>query len=963
MIKVWRIFLSSILVTSFTVGESKLFDNISKTTVQNSPFHPDITFSNSGTLTNNQKGNLAKKDKDMYTEEIDINWTNYANSWSQFQQYYRTITLYATGYAKGKTAPKNSFTNVNISTFDINQQDNWHDSKTLRDTIKYNLIYSSHNFHYGSYEKAGVYYDVVHSGDLIKLRFYLWTNGYQYGLGSRMVESHVDFNGGTISSSWKLDNIKNSLITALSNQINLTSDYSGSLEDKNNIIDPTGKGNSETVLINNVIKKTLGEDYIYWYQYIQPFTFSDKTRQATIVFKFFDSINNRQQVWIFVTPINIKLSANYWGKSLKDRLRINPGKIVNPLDSTKGMIDDQAIQLEPNNVNDTYGGNLQYHTTAHIEFDGAEDSSEWMTINDEPVEVLNNKFIYDMIDNRADNTEKTNIYDIVLHRKEGNTPEEKYEIKYTISNLVPTLTEKWYGWNPEKNPNQKSLITQTLPNGKANPKYDKEVNPKTGTKTQIIWVKKKSGYPFPLDPLDKNGEVINPSENPGDYDLGFIAEGSVAGMGVQQLFNPSEVKTVAREGVDKSLNNYSNPNNQEKLTTIIPDTDNKYWSWEGMWHYITRTTDQLAYEKYVLIGDNYQEKYSRFLDILNDSNIAVDFWTTVHGLHLKNYLAREKLLDSKEISELNYEQVASYWKEYTSDIIAQRIIANPDPVNYLDLSKIALYTIKMNLTTVELIKQEIINQIRNQLANVDLVYTVDYEFYPFDDESITKLLDYDSSGNATINLTINALATSTKTIGSKTIKIINNIHYDPNNVVDLSKIEFTPAMQPFSFHDFTVEKLKQWILIYIDNTFKGNKNYLVTLDYEIDYGITPFDDETLAQFITSNERTSLEFTVYAQDSSLKAINGTQFILINDPEAPTAPDVPPIINPKPNPNESGRDSWIAKKTNLIILSVIVTLGVAGLGTIIFVKYRLKKGIGGKKLKNSKTKQEIKPENKQ
>jgi len=115
----------------------------------------------------------------------------------------------------------------------------------------------------------------------------------------------------------------------------------------------------------------------------------------------------------------------------------------------------------------------------------------------------------------------------------------------------------------------------------------------------------------------------------------------------------------------------------------------------------------------------------------------------------------------------------------------------------------------MNLTTVELIKQEIINQIRNQLANVDLVYTVDYEFYPFDDESINKLLDYDSSGNATINLTINALATSTKTIGSKTIKIINNIHYDPNNVVDLSKIEFTPAMQPFSFHDFTVEKLKQ----------------------------------------------------------------------------------------------------------------------------------------------------------
>jgi|GEM_PF-6009032 len=44
-----------------------------------------------------------------------------------------------------------------------------------------------------------------------------------------------------------------------------------------------------------------------------------------------------------------------------------------------------------------------------------------------------------------------------------------------------------------------------------------------------------------------------------------------------------------------------------------------------MWHYIIRTSDQLASEKYVLIGDNYQDKYSRFLDVLNDSTIAVDF--------------------------------------------------------------------------------------------------------------------------------------------------------------------------------------------------------------------------------------------------------------------------------------------------------------------------------------------------
>lgn len=963
MIKVWTIFLLSILITSFTVSETKMSENNFQVTENETQFHPTITFTNSGSLTNNQKGNLAKKDKDMYTDEITINWTKYANSWKQFQQYYKKITISATGYAKGKTAKKSSFENVNISTDSIKQQNNWHDNKTLRDNVSpnYNLAFSNYNFHYGSYEKAGVYYDAIYSDDWIKFRFYLWTNGYQYGLGTRIVESHIEYHGGTISSSWSLEQVKNSLTTALSNQINLTSDYSGSLEDKRNIIDPSGKSNDETTLINNVIKEVLDEtDYQIWTTKIEPFTFNDKTRQATITFSFFNPINTQTEKWIFKTPINISLSANYWGKSLKERLRINPGKIVNPLDSTKGMVDDRPIQLEPTKVNDTYGGNLQYHTTAHIEFDGAEDSSEWMTINNEPVEVLNNKFIYDMVDNRTDNSEKTNVYDIVLHSKHGNAAEEKYQIKYTISNLVPTLTEKWYGWNPEKNPDQKSLITETLPNGKTNPKYDKEVNPKTGTKTQIIWVNKKSEYPFPLDPLDKNGEVINPAKNTSAYDLGFIAEGSVVGMGVQQLFNPSEVQAVLREGVNKALNKYSLPTNQQRLTPIIPDTNNKYWSWEGMWHYITRTTDQLAYEKYVLIGTNYQEKYSRFLDILNNSNIAVDFWTTIHGLHLKNYLAREKLFDSKEILELTYEQVVSYWKEYTSDIIAQRIVPDPNPVTYFDLSKVDLYTIKMNLTTVELIKQEIINQVQKQLTNANLIYGIDYEFYPFDDESIKKLLDYDNNGNATINLTINALATSTKAIGSKTIKIINNIHYDPDNVVDLSKIEFTPAMQPFSFHNFTIEHLKQWILIYIDNTFKTNKNYLIALEYEIDYQIMPFDDETLKQFINSTTQINLEFTVYAQDNSLKAINATKFILINDPEAVLAPNLPPEINPQPDPIEPGNDSWIAKKTNLIILTITVILGVGGIATIIFVKYRLKKGIGGKKLKK---KSEIKNENKQ
>jgi len=50
MIKFLKAFLSSILMISFTVGGTKIFENITtKVTEKDSPFHSDITFSNSGT--------------------------------------------------------------------------------------------------------------------------------------------------------------------------------------------------------------------------------------------------------------------------------------------------------------------------------------------------------------------------------------------------------------------------------------------------------------------------------------------------------------------------------------------------------------------------------------------------------------------------------------------------------------------------------------------------------------------------------------------------------------------------------------------------------------------------------------------------------------------------------------------------------------------------------------------------
>ncbi len=175
----------------------------------------------------------------------------------------------------------------------------------------------------------------------------------------------------------------------------------------------------------------------------------------------------------------------------------------------------------------------------------------------------------------------------------------------------------------------------------------------------------------------------------------------------------------------------------------------------------------------------------------------------------------------------------------------------------------------MNLTTVDLIKQEIIKQVKEQLVQADLIYDVDYQLKPFDNETLKNLLNYNNASNATIDLNINALATSTKVFGTNTIKIINNTHYDPKTVIDLSTVKF--AIRQFNFSSFTVEQLKTWIFQDINQTFKF---YQISLDYSGDYGVKPFDDATLNQFLTSKKLTRLTIIIYVQDESLKAINGT-----------------------------------------------------------------------------------------
>lgn len=609
--------------------------------------------------------------------------------------------------------------------------------------------------------------------------------------------------------------------------------------------------------------------------------------------------------------------------------------MIDPDNPNGTMIEDKPLKWQGQNV---------YGTTAEIIFNGASDGSETMKVNGVPIQVIDNKFRFKMTDNQE---HETNQYTILLEKHDLNDFDKilgSYEFNYLIKQDIPNLDLKWYAWNPAANPDQKKLIEPTLPNGEINPNYDREVSPKTGTKTQIMWIKHAAEKPFPLDPLNKDGNIITN----GIYDQGFLAEGSVSGMGINQTFNDPWIKSVQRVRVDSQT--------LKPISTwemIKSDKEGQYFSKSGTYLYLITDQKGMTSNKFIIIGQQWQDKYAKFLDVLNNPATAVPFWSTIQGFHLKNYLGKYKQLNSADIQNLTFEQVASYWKEYVSDVKTQKVGPGVNPDNQIILNNLHLDDIKMNKANIADIKDEILhgaNGIIKQLSKYKLEYEIDYQIVDLELKAKELLNGYHNSGQAVVKLTIKALDTSTKASGiSNPIQVRNSKTYDPNNAVDLSNINFDAYR--YNFSPFTIEQLKVWILQAIDKKFQSLNLKLV---YQVDYHVSSLDDETLAQFIKTKELTKLELIIKADIMSDNAKNSTLLILINDPDGDIAPPEPP--DPKPDPDIKpivpDDNSWISQKQNLIIMTVATILIVTGSCIFIFFKYRLKKGIGGKRNKMSK-----------
>ncbi|MDO6856482.1 hypothetical protein Q4502_02035 [Mesomycoplasma ovipneumoniae] len=366
---------------------------------------------------------------------------------------------------------------------------------------------------------------------------------------------------------------------------------------------------------------------------------------------------------------------------LKYDQRLN--KIIKTKAERKASEKDQQqpsqTQSPPENK-EVYGGEFEFVGDVKVKFNGAKDESEVLFINGKKIDVLDNQFETVLQDLRLEQKENggTNKYKIEIKKfnKEKSEVEKSYSIDLITKSVVNVLQGKWFGWDPEKNLSQKKLISEFLlddsgneivgQDGKKleNPEYDPNIDPQTGTKKQILWVKNNG--------QDLKDNIFYQDSSIGN---GFIAEGAVAGKGINLTFSQNfqdDKATIKRYKINQNEKKKfslspnaslfsSSSTNQEGQEVKINNNEFDYFSDSGLWLFRAGyETDQQAF-KLFLIGDNDNTKL--FSDIIN-SELYIPFWQSPAGKKLEKYLSQVRGFNNKYIKKLSYEKIIAHWKSY-----------------------------------------------------------------------------------------------------------------------------------------------------------------------------------------------------------------------------------------------------------------------------------------------------------
>ncbi|XBE78396.1 hypothetical protein VQY16_01180 [Mesomycoplasma ovipneumoniae] len=339
-----------------------------------------------------------------------------------------------------------------------------------------------------------------------------------------------------------------------------------------------------------------------------------------------------------------------------------------------------TIPTTPTDPN-IYGGDFEFVGDVKVKFNSAKDNSEVLFINGKKIDVLDNQFETVLQDLRLEQKENggTNKYKIEIRKfnSDKSDVEKSYSIDLTTKSVVNVLQGKWFGWDPDKNIDQKKLISPYMlddfgneiigQDGKKqeNPNYDPNVDPKTGTKKQILWVK-------------NNGTELNDNIFYQDSSIGngFIAEAAVAGKGINLTFQQNfqdDKATIKRYKIDQSqktklslapnvTNFSSSSSSKDGQDHKIKNNEFDFFSNSGLWLFRAGyESDQQAF-KLFLIGDNDNTKL--FSDIVDSSNIYIPFWQSPAGKKLEKYLIQVRGFNNKYIERLSYEKIIAHWKSY-----------------------------------------------------------------------------------------------------------------------------------------------------------------------------------------------------------------------------------------------------------------------------------------------------------
>lgn len=827
-------------------------------------------------------------------------------------------------------------------------------------------------------------------------------------------------------SDYNIDNGKNRIKNKLQQTIIYQSDTS------TNILNESNWNAIKTILDNKIfsILEKKG-NIVEWKKLIKPnyaLIIENNNYYLKTSFKIFNHLTEQWENWVFKTKLNFSLSAKYWKSKLQERILITPGKISD--ENGVAMINDiEEVRDNGEGKENKYNkGTIKYHTTTFFQYiepkENNNDSDyDIVKINGVNLNAVNGLYTYTF-----DDKEKINKYEIeIIHQPNPKIEGDvggNFKLTILIETITPSLQLKLMGWGP-KNIDYEKLTSEFIkdPSNEnktiKNPNYDQEINKETGTKKQLIWVLHQSNTPFPLDPVDRDGNLIKSSDI-NDYDIGYLAEASAVGAGFENFYNNDNIEKVTRYLSNENLENkFENGYKLEKNKTGDVNTS------DGWFHFIIQqkrfndlngnTQTPFYQHKFIYVDKNKSSNYGYFLNSVDNKN-ASDFWNTTQGKHLKNYMINYKKWNSdNDLSKLTYEAVLSYWRDYVSDI-RNHLAVNESINNFKSLNDLNISALKMNTKNMKTIKNKIENFVWQQINKLSLLSTIskDYiiqiyknnQWQKLTDDDLNQLITNNQEQTKEIMLKIKALNTSMLLTGeTNQFKVINNLNYDENKVIDLSKIKY--QNQEYNFKDKTKGDIfNNYIMEYIKQGIKINKLDEI-LKQDIDYQISlqglngqniNINDNELQEFIKKiqeNKYSELKITIYALDNSLKAVGNVSYKLINNPITENAPNKPNEIPPtegiipntpnipnennknngngknnnsnkpeKPNKqppstnnpngkNETGLKKFFKKPVNLFFMTLISCGIVSGFITWIIIKNQLNKKIGGK-IKKVKTK---------